>query len=565
VRPSRYNRGRDGIDHCLKEGKLQPRVKRELAPRSWRSNNASVSPITKAIAPVLASVVACAQYGQTEPDRGQGQAVISNAPAGSGSEGLAGQPQAGNGGDGVGLPVLPGGPVVTPGGVGPGSSLEPDRPRPPTSPVDGAGGGEAAGGSSAGPGTGGASAAGANAGGNDPTGAVGGSAGSARGPTPRSATSNFPFPQNRPNERCVYPTNYDNTDVVAAFEKWKADTVTADGAGGHLRVKRPNEPGLEVNSTVSEGIAYGMLIAVYMDEQELFDELWKYEQQWLDGRGLMDWYINAAGDQVLGGGAASDADEDMAWALVMADRQWGGSGSLGSSYLDIAKDVIGKVWAHEIQDGQLLKPGDSWGDWSTVNVSYFMPNYYRTFAEVSGNAEWNNVVVTSYDTLENTMNDQNGNTTNGLVPAWATSEGSPNAGVWGGDNAPTHYQYDSCRTPFRIAVDYCFHGEPRALAYVEKTTSFFAGLGAAGIVDGYDLNGTPRPEFGPAEQSSAFVGPAGVGAMGVPNQGLVDETYEALIGLDLLVGGTYYDESWMVLSLLMMTGNFLDYTQHEPL
>src|SRR5688500_15256866 len=98
-----------------------------------------------------------------------------------------------------------------------------------------------------------------------------------------------------------------------------------------------------------------------MDEQELFDALWKYEQQWLDGRGLMDWYINAAGDQVLGGGAASDADEDMAWALVMADRQWGGSGSLGSSYLDIAKDVIGKVWAHENQDGKLLKPGDSWG------------------------------------------------------------------------------------------------------------------------------------------------------------------------------------------------------------
>jgi hypothetical protein len=27
-----------------------------------------------------------------------------------------------------------------------------------------------------------------------------------------------------------------------------------------------------------------------------------------------------------------------------------------------------------------------------------------------------------------------------------------------------------------------------------------------------------------------------------------------------LVGGTYYEDSWMVLSLLMMTGNFLDYT-----
>jgi hypothetical protein len=68
-------------------------------------------------------------------------------------------------------------------------------------------------------------------------------------------------------------------------------------------VKRPNEPGPEVNSTVSEGIAYGLLIAVYMNEQEMFDEFWKYEQMWLAGSGLMDWYINAAGTQVLGGGA----------------------------------------------------------------------------------------------------------------------------------------------------------------------------------------------------------------------------------------------------------------------
>jgi hypothetical protein len=30
----------------------------------------------------------------------------------------------------------------------------------------------------------------------------------------------------------------------------------------------------------------------------------------------------------------------------------------------------------------------------------------------------------------------------------------------------------------------------------------------------------------------------------------------------LLVGGTYYDESWTVLSLLMMTANFLDYTSY---
>ena len=57
--------------------------------------------------------------------------------------------------------------------------------------------------------------------------------------------------------RCSYP-NYKNSDVVAAYQRWKTDTVTSSGAGGHQRVQRPKEPGLAPNSTVSEGIGYGM-------------------------------------------------------------------------------------------------------------------------------------------------------------------------------------------------------------------------------------------------------------------------------------------------------------------
>lgn len=390
-----------------------------------------------------------------------------------------------------------------------------------------------------------------------------------RGPTPAANGANFPFPQNRESPNCTYPTAYENADVVAAFDKWKADTVTSNGAGGFRRVQRPNEPGLEPNSTVSEGIAYGMLIAVYMNDQALFDDLWKYEQLWLDEAGLMHWYIKAdgsgLGENPAGNGAASDADADMAWALVMADRQWGGQGSLERTYLDFAKETIGKIWATEIVDGKLLKPGDGWGGWDTVNISYFTPSYFRVFATVSENAGWNDVVTTSYDILEKSLNDSSGNTSNGLVPAWCNADGAPNGGVWGPDqSAPTHYQYDSCRTPFRIGLDYCFAAEARAQTYVQKTTSFFAGVGVANIVDGYELNGTPKPQES-GGQSAAFIGPAGVGAMhDAGQQAFIDDAYIALRGLDLLVGGHYYEESWTVLSLLMMTGNFLDYTAIQP-
>lgn len=436
-------------------------------------------------------------------------------PASSGNGGASGNAPASTSG-------TAGAPSAASGGV-PGTGSAPPR----------AGG---AAGASGAPGTGGAP-----------------DAGPIRGPTPARDGTRFPFPQNRESARCVYPTGYRNDRVQAAYQKWKTDTVTASGASGHLRVQRPNEPGLEKGSTVSEGIGYGMLIAVYMGDQMLFDELWKYEQLWLDGNGLMDWYINAAGTQRLGTGAATDADEDMAFALVMADRQWGGQGTLDRPYLDYAKDQIRSFSEHEIFEGKLARAGDQYGDWNNVNISYFAPSYYRVFAKIDGNqALWDAVLKTVYDTIDNALNATNGNQTNGLVPAWCTSEGAP--------GNPGNYQYDSCRTPFRIGLDWCFSGETRARDYVMKTSSFFAPLRADGIVDGYDLNGTPHPQT-PGGHSAAFIGPAAVGAMNDPAySAFVDDAYQSLANGQLLAGGSYYEESWTVLSLLMMTGNFVDYT-----
>jgi hypothetical protein len=100
------------------------------------------------------------------------------------------------------------------------------------------------------------------------------------------------------------------------------------------------------------------------------------------------------------------------------------------------------------------------------------------------------------------------------------------------------------------------------------TSSFFSAIGAKNIVDGYALDGTPQPQHaadgGALLQSAAFVGPAGVGAMGsASTQSFVDNAYSDVATLKLLVGGTYYEDSWAAMSLLMMTGNFLDYTAYS--
>lgn len=374
--------------------------------------------------------------------------------------------------------------------------------------------------------------------------------------------ANFPFPQNRDHPYGIHAALYSNADIQAAYTKWKADCVTSSGAGGFQRVTRPNDSGLILNSTVSEGIGYGMLIAVYMNDQTLFDNFWKYEQLHLDGGGLMNWYIDASGG-TAGSNAATDADEDMAWALLMASYQWGGQGSLSDTYRNIAVATINKIYSTEVSNG-LPVAGDSFG---ALNPSYLAPAYYKVFAQATGNTGWNTVADNCYALINKNLAQGYGNATNGLVSAWCDSAGVSQNSV---NSNYTDYQYDACRTPFRIGLDYLFNGDARALTYCSKTSSFFTSVGAVSIQDGYALNGTPHPQLptltvsqNPGFQSAAFLGPVGVGAMVSPSyQNLVDGVYAQIKGCDKLVGGTYYDECWTLMAMLAMSGNFLDYTKY---
>lgn len=390
---------------------------------------------------------------------------------------------------------------------------------------------------------------------------AGGASGAGGATSPGGAA--FPFPINFKGQYCILPTSYDNEKVRAAYKAWKAATVTAEGAGGFLRVRKPDS-GSVIDSTVSEGIGYGMILAVYMDDQPLFDGLWKYEQSHLDGNGLMNWEIGPDNTVTSGGsGAATDGDEDMAFALVMADRQWGGKGTLGDTYANHAKKLIDLIWKYEVdaKRGYLLKPGDQWGDVDVTNPSYFAPAYFRIFGQVTGkSSDWDKVIAGNYDILERSLNATSGNAENGLVPAWCNQAGTP---VEAYSGAPKHFQNDSTRTPFRIGQDYCYFGEPRAKSYLAKITSFYKGVGVSKIVDGYQLDGTPKPERATGgAQAASFVGPAGVGAMSdAEYQAFLDEAYAAVATLSLNAGTIYYQKSWTALSLLMMTGSLPDLTQ----
>lgn len=376
----------------------------------------------------------------------------------------------------------------------------------------------------------------------------------------------FSFPHNRRHPKLYYPRQASVADVQRALQAWRTEIVTPEGACGFLRTRRPDTPDGHANSTVSEGIAYGMIIAVMVDDQPLFDGLWKYALYWSNKNGLMDWYIAPDGSRTLGVGGATDSDEDMAWALVMAHRQWGGRGSLDESYLRHARRQIERVWEFEVDHGNfdgMLLPGDDWRGRDVFNPSYFAPHQYRVFGQVSGNvAGWQRVIDRGYQILENSLNERSGNRANGLVPAWCEADGTP---VEAFPGALMNYQYDSARTPFRIAQDFMASGDPRARAYLSKVSTFFAQVGANAIVDGYTLDGAPAPDpkaARPNPGSAVFVGGAAVGAMHDARfVNLVDDGYARVRTGELLARSRYYNHSWTVLSLLMMTGNLFDFDE----
>jgi endo-1,4-beta-D-glucanase Y len=342
---------------------------------------------------------------------------------------------------------------------------------------------------------------------------------------------------------------------------WFTEIVTAEGANGFLRTRRPDTPDGEKDSTVSEGLSYGMMISVMMDDQKSFDSFFRYADHWSNKNGLMCWYVSADGTKALGTGGATDADQDIAWALLMAARRWGGRGSLSESYEGLAARQIGRIWRYEIDHEHhpdMLLPGDEWRGRDVFNPSYFAPYQYRLFGEVTGNvAGWENVIDRGYEIVNASLNEESGNRENGLVPAWCDSRGRPVEAFAG---AEQNFQTDSARLPFRMILDFALTSDERAKAYLDKISRFFAEAGAANVIDGYDLNGRPHPDERTQDHgdgSAVFVGCAATGAMCDPRfVEFLNAAYERVQTGRLLARSRYYNHSWTVLSLLMLTGNF---------
>jgi endo-1,4-beta-D-glucanase Y len=344
-------------------------------------------------------------------------------------------------------------------------------------------------------------------------------------PTAANSTGQFPFPQNRTVSRCTYPTTSVsslNSLVNSAYTKWKGDLVVTTGApGGAARVQDPQTS----NRTVSEGIGYGMLITVYMADKTTFDELWAYAQAHFNN-GLMNWEIDSSGN-TQGTGSATDADQDMGWALLMADKQWPG-GSYGSA----ATTLIGHI------SGEMANGFPSVGNQDNANeyYDYFSPAYYPKFG-----GSFPGDVSTGYSKLNSVKSSIN------LIPDSTNS---------------SQFGFDACRAPWRIGVDYCMNGTASAQTFLGPMATFFVGKGVSGLKLPMDLSGNPASG---ASSTGAIAGPAAVAAMSSSSdQAFVTSAVTTIYSLSTTADTTgkvnYFGSSLGVLSLLELSGNFFDYS-----
>jgi endo-1,4-beta-D-glucanase Y len=332
----------------------------------------------------------------------------------------------------------------------------------------------------------------------------------------------------------------------------------------------------KLDATVSEGIGYGMLLAVSFGEQQVFDGLLAYYQLALNqgsndpnypqpATGLMHWLrygCDAHWDTIYSeypDNAAADADLDVAMALIMADCRWGGSG-----YAAEASRVIGAIRQYMFMDHNgmhVLQPGDSsWYDSmgaGCVNYSYFAPAYYREFAAYdSGNAQfWNDAADDVYSLLAAASN-----SSTGLVRNWGSADG--------GDATPechdaytraASYGDDAARAPWRIATDYIWNGTAAAKSWTDRVTTWVDGVGITNTAQWYELGGnvdTQAPT--PDDHTAINVGPWAVGAM-TYDQATVDAFAAELVAIPAGSGdhdGEYFPRMLKALSLIALTGSF---------
>ncbi|OAJ74573.1 beta-glucanase [Brevibacillus sp. SKDU10] len=392
-----------------------------------------------------------------------------------------------------------------------------------------------------------------------------------------------PFPQHtdyvsgsiKPNH--VSQAELDN-DVRRIYDEWKERYIKKHPKASNqyyvfYNLEKTVEPDNAVSS--SEGHGYGMLATVLMaghdaEAKTYFDGLYRYYKAHpsVINSALMAWQqVKDSKGNIIdnpdgGNDAATDGDMDIAYALLLADKQWGSSGEI--NYLSQAKNVINAIMKNEVNYSEgILKLGD-WADDSdskygkATRTSDFMLSHLKAFEKATGNSKWSKVVDKTYS-IQNTLYTKNSSKA-GLLPDFAVKKSSsyvPAPPHLLEDKNDGNYYYNACRVPWRLPVDYLMSGDSRAVpqletlnAWIQKTTS----KNPKKVMSGYSLDGKvlPKADF----NSMAFTAPFAVSAMiDSQNQEWLNKLW-AHMASSPTKSNEYFDNSIRLLTMITASGNW---------
>ena len=329
------------------------------------------------------------------------------------------------------------------------------------------------------------------------------------------------------------------------------------------------------NDVRSEGMSYGMMIALQMNMQQQFNALWKFAKTFMQfpqnsattsWRGNFrwqgtvntsngnNWQVNFPQDA----GPAPDGDEYFAAALYLADRRWGSNG--GVNYQQEADTISHAMLANTAAGNNtpLINAAHNLvvfypnAQNQFTDPSYNLPAFYELYAldgPAGDAARWNTIADASRRLL---VNSANANT--GLHPDYANFNGTPNAG---GSNH-NQFRFDAWRVIMNMAVDYAWF-DSRDARWTTQANKYHAFFGDKLNADKsnvtnqvYNLDGSGASDG----NSTALTSTLGSGAIASTAPNRLDFINAAWTVYQQSGQYRYYQESVYILGLLATSGHY---------
>ena len=177
----------------------------------------------------------------------------------------------------------------------------------------------------------------------------------------------------------------------------------------------------------TEGMSYGMMMALQMNRKDIFDRIWKWarDNMYLSEGPMAGYFCwsNSVDGKKNAGGPAPDGEEYFAMALFMASRRWGdGQGIF--NYTEEARAILRvaihgeqKMWFEENHHIRFV-PNCPFTD-----PSYHLPHFYEIFAEMADEKDrpfWKAAAEASRAYIVKACHPQTG-----LAAEYADDEGRP--------------------------------------------------------------------------------------------------------------------------------------------